>query len=162
MNEFLKNNWNSTVRGNDIVYFLGDWSFGRGSRPASYWMRQLKGHIVSVRGCHDNDVDSKGFEKTKVLHTREYDFLLVHDPEDRQPGWQGWTIHAHVHNNNMQKYPFINGEQKTINVSSELVGYRPVSLDYLLSLDLDAIRWMTTINDQPERSVLVRLKPNRN
>jgi calcineurin-like phosphoesterase family protein len=86
-----------------------------------------------------------------MLRAAGYDFLLLHDPKDRPPGWQGWIIHGHTHNNDMHRYPFINGEQRTINVSVELVDYRPVSLTYLLSLDLRSIRRMPTINDEPER-----------
>jgi len=47
MNETIKKNWNNTVGDNDIVYFLGDWTFGWGHKPAEYWKRQLKGVIVS-------------------------------------------------------------------------------------------------------------------
>ena len=151
MNEVIKDNWNSTVGDADTVYFLGDWSFGRGARPADYWMRQLKGHIVSIKGSHDREVSSIRFERARVLRVDDHSFLLIHNPEDRNTNWQGWVIHGHVHNNNMDKYPFINGKQKTINVSPELINYKPVSLSYLLSLDLDSIKWMQTIDDQPER-----------
>jgi calcineurin-like phosphoesterase family protein/2'-5' RNA ligase len=151
MNRFIKDNWNGTVGWNDTVYFLGDWSFGRRSRPAEYWMRQLKGRIVWIRGDHDDRNDGK---KSTQLPASGYDFLLLHDPNDpenRPPGWQGWIIHGHIHNNDTHRYPFINGEQRTINVSAELVNYRPVSLSRLLSLDLRSIRRMATINDEPER-----------
>jgi len=153
MNTAIKENWNTTIAEGDTVYFLGDWSFGRNSRPAGYWIRQLKGHIVSIQGSHDKDNRRSGvkFERTKVLHTGEYTFLLVHDPEDRQVDWKDWIIHGHVHNNKMDRYPFINGEHKTINVSAEVINYRPVSLSFLLSLGLDSIKRMRTIDSQPER-----------
>jgi calcineurin-like phosphoesterase family protein len=151
MNKVIKNNWNSTVGDNETVYFLGDWTFGWGHKPAEYWKRQLKGVIVSIRGSHDREARGIRFENTKVLHVNGYSFLLIHNPEDRKTEWHGWIIHGHVHNNKMNRYPFINGEQKTINVSVELIDYKPVSLSYLLSLDLDSIKRMRTINDQPER-----------
>lgn len=153
MNEVIKNNWNSTVGDNETVYFLGDWSFGRGSKPADYWKRQLKGRIVSIQGSHDrnNKRNEMKFEKAKVLHVGGYSFLLIHNPENRKTEWHGWIIHGHVHNNKMDRYPFINGEQKTINVSVELINYKPVSLSHLLSLGLDSIRCMRTIDSQPER-----------
>ena len=153
MNEVIKNNWNSTVGNNETIYFLGDWSFGRGSKLANHWKRQLKGRIVSIQGSHDrNDKWNEiKFEKTKVLRAGGYSFLLIHNPEDRKTEWHGWIIHGHVHNNKMDRYPFINGERKTINVSVELINYRPVSLSYLLSLGLDSIRRMRTIDSQPER-----------
>lgn len=151
MNNTIKNNWNNTVGNNDKVYFLGDWTFGREHKPANYWVGQLKGTITSIRGSHDLDEKSIKFENTKILQLQGYSFLLVHDPEDTIADWHDWIIHGHIHNNNMDKYPFINGVRKTINVSAELINYTPVSLEYLLSLGLNSIKRMETINSKPER-----------
>ena len=146
MNQAIENNWNSTVGDNEKVYFLGDWSFGRGSRPATYWKRRLKGSIVSIKGSHDKIK----FEQSRVLHVGGHSFLLVHNPGDKKIEWikwHGWIIHGHVHH----KAPFIDGEKKRINVSAEVINYKPVSLEYLLSLDLDSIKRMRTIDSQTER-----------
>jgi calcineurin-like phosphoesterase family protein len=151
MNNAIKNNWNSTVGDNDTVYFLGDWTFGWGHKPALYWKKQLNGDIASIRGSHDREKNGMGCENTRELHVNGYSFLLIHDPEGRKTKWHGWIIHGHVHNNMMDKYPFINGELKTINVSAELINYKPVSLSYLLSLNLNSIRRMRTIDSPPER-----------
>ena len=167
MNRVIKNNWNNTVGDNDTVYFLGDWTFGWGHKPAKYyrakyWEKQLNGVIVSIRGSHDGEARGIKFQDFKELHVNGYNFLLIHNPNPSDPSqtteqkqklenWHGWIIHGHVHNHNWDRYPFINGEQKTINVSSEVIHYKPVSLSYLLSLDLDSIKRMRTINDQPER-----------
>lgn len=151
MNEVIINNWNATVGHDETIYFLGDWTFGRGHRPAKYWERQLKGNIISIRGSHDHGESGIQFRDFEQIHTEGYDFLLIHNPnrndkyqtqEQKQKleNWHGWVIHSHVHNNNMDEYPFINGEKKTINVSVEVINYRPVSLKYLLSLGLDSIR----------------------
>ena len=42
MNETIVRNWNEIVKDKDTVYFLGDWTFGRGHKPAKYWGRKLK------------------------------------------------------------------------------------------------------------------------
>ena len=146
MNQAMENNWNSTAGDKEIVYFLGDWSFGRGSRSATYWKRRLKGSIVSIKGSHDKIK----FERSRVLHVGGYSFLLIHNPGDKEIEWikwPGWIIHGHVHH----KAPFVDGEKKRINVSAEVINYRPVSLGYLLSLDLGSIKRMSTIDSQPER-----------
>jgi calcineurin-like phosphoesterase family protein len=150
MNETMVRNWNDTVKDRDAVYFLGDWTFGRGHKPAKYWVRKLKGHIVSIRGAHDWREKGIRFEDFKVLQYHGYSFLLIHDP-NQAGDWRGWVIHGHKHNNNMSKYPFINGERKTINVGVELTNYRPISIDFLLSLSIDYIRRMETVNSKPER-----------
>ena len=151
MNRTLVRNWNNTVHAKDTVYFLGDWAFGRGARPAGHWMRQLKGHCFSIRGSHDRGVRGVNVVDSKVLHYGGYKFLLIHNPDKRQTPWDGWIIHGHKHNNSMRNFPFINGERRTINVGVELINYTPVSIDYLLSLHIDSIRRMATIDSKPQR-----------
>jgi calcineurin-like phosphoesterase family protein/2'-5' RNA ligase len=150
MNKTMVRNWNDTVKDRDTVYFLGDWTFGRGHKPAKYWGRKLKGHIVSVRGAHDWREKGIRFEDFKVLQYHGYSFLLIHDP-NQAGDWHSWIIHGHKHNNNMSKYPFINGTRKTINISVELTNFSPISIDHILSLNIDSIRRMETINSKPER-----------
>ncbi len=148
MNNVLVNNWNSTV-GDNMIYFLGDLSFGRGARSADYWLRKLKGRIHFIRGNHEAGVrNSREYE---VLEYEGYKFLLVHDPDNLPIDWSQWVIHGHKHNNDMKNYPFINGDRKTINVSAELVNYRPVGLDFLVSLNLGSIKRMDMIDSIPER-----------
>ncbi|HZD43627.1 MAG TPA: hypothetical protein VE134_06160, partial [Methanomicrobiales archaeon] len=52
--------------------------------------------------------------------------LLIHDPLQAPRDFEGWVIHGHMHNNDLERYPFINFERRTINVSVEVIGYRPV------------------------------------
>ena len=157
MNATILNNWNKTIGEKDNVYFLGDYT-GPPSRNSTlyykklrYWTNQLTGNKISILGNHDRNGGCIKFDNTKVFRVKGYTFLLIHDPTDRRIEWQGWTIHGHVHNNEMDNYPFINGEKKTINVSADMINYTPVSLAYLLSLDLGSIRRMRTIDSQPER-----------
>ena len=84
-----------------------------------------------------------------MLRVNGYNFLLIHDPLKRKTEWHGWIIHGHFHNNKMDNYPFINGERKTINVGADVINFIPVSLSYILSLDLNSIKRMRTIDSQP-------------
>lgn len=153
MNTVLVNNWNHCVQDSNTVYFLGDLTFGRGARPAEYWLSKCRGKIQFIRGNHEEGV--KDSQESAILNHKDHRFLLVHDPKCRPAQWDGWVIHGHVHNNDMKNYPFINGEKKTINVSVELTNYRPVSLDYILSLNLDTIQRMDTIDSVPQRNISV-------
>ena len=146
MNSVLVDNWNNIV-GNDEVYFLGDLSFGQGSRPADYWLGKLRGRKHFIRGRHDTDTQDA--DEYKVVKCGRYTFLLTHDPDRLPIDWNGWVIHGHKHNNDMKDYCFINGDRKTINVSAELVNYRPVSLDFLASLKLSSIKRMDTVDSVP-------------
>jgi calcineurin-like phosphoesterase family protein/2'-5' RNA ligase len=145
MNEVLVNNWNSTVK-NNVVYFLGDLSFGRGSRSADVWLEKLSGRVSFIRGNHETARNSKEYE---ILECNGRKFLLVHNPDYLPVEWDDWVIHGHKHNNEVKDFPFINGKKKTINVSAELINYKPVSLNYILNLGLDSIERMDTVNSTP-------------
>jgi len=150
MNRVLVKNWNNTVRPGDTVYFLGDWAFGRGSRQPKYWVRKLKGHIISIKGSHDGRGRGLRLYNRRILDYKGHKFLLIHNPDNKDIKWHDWVIHGHKHNHSA-KYPFINGREKTINVGAELTNYRPVSLDFILSLGIDSIRRMDTVDSKPKR-----------
>lgn len=156
MNEVIKNNWNKSVGENDTVYFLGDYTGPPSSRLAlyygklRYWTSLLKGNKISILGNHDRKGGCIKFASSKVLHYKKRTFLLIHDPSQVN-NWHGWVIHGHKHNNDLENFPFINGERKTINVSAELLDYQPLSIDRLLSLNIDSIKRMTDVNNEPER-----------
>jgi calcineurin-like phosphoesterase family protein len=151
MNEALVHNWNKNVKKHDVVYFLGDWGTGHGHHPLAYWKEHLNGKIISIKGFSTPGRHSDKYGlRHQILKSKKHIFLLIHDPNNKL-SWNDWIIHGHVHNSQLDKYPFINGYRKTINVSVELTDYRPVSLDWLESLNLDEIRWMRTSSSTPER-----------
>ena len=145
MNRDLVQRWNQVVGPVDTVYHLGDFSI-RGS--PDQWIRELNGRKVFIRGNHDRDL--RGAKHHSTLSYGGYEFYLVHDPRDAPPSWKGWVIHGHTHNK-VPQYPFINGDTRTINVSCECTGYAPLSIDRLLSLDLESISRMETVHSQPVR-----------
>lgn len=132
MNKVLANNWNRTVRKKDRVYFLGDLSFGRGSRGTDFWLNKLNGKITFIKGSHDNSDKTEMLDNT-VLEYEGKKFYLVHDPKEAPSNWNGWVIHGHHHNNHPEIFPFVNKQNKTVNVSAELVNYTPIDLDKILA-----------------------------
>jgi calcineurin-like phosphoesterase family protein/curved DNA-binding protein CbpA len=154
MNRTLVRNWNQVVGQNDIVYFLGDLVYGRGAKAPGYWLRQLNGHKIMIRGSHDQRV--RGAKNIVIMSHNGIKFLLVHDPADVR-NWNSWVIHGHKHTDSRgncpNRYPFINGRDKTINVNVEFTGFKPVNLDYVCSLGLDKIKRMDFLNSIPERIV---------
>ncbi|MFH1256414.1 MAG: 2'-5' RNA ligase family protein [Candidatus Diapherotrites archaeon] len=150
MNKTIVENWNSTVGKNDAVYFLGDMAFGKGSRKASYWIKQLNGKITFIEGNHEEVGNIKSYSTAEdvFLKYKGKEFLLVHDPALKPKNWDGWTIHGHKHNNHLEEFPFINGERKTINVSCELLDYKPINLNEIMPR-LGTVKYWRTINDKP-------------
>lgn len=154
MNKTLIANWNSTIHSQDTVFFLGDMTWGRKHRPISYWLPRLNGNLQFIIGPSHDEEEIQTYFDSVIITYRGRTFLLVHNPHDRDripKDWSGWIIHGHKHNNSMGRYPFINGETKTINVSVELIGYKPVNIDQILAFDLDTIRRVSTIDSKPER-----------
>jgi len=130
MNKVLVKNWNNMIKEDDTVYFLGDMSFGKRSRNPSYWIRKLNGKIIYIRGNHEK---TKIGRKYEVLNYNGYRFLLINDPESVD-SFDGWVIHGHKHNNDLINYPFINWGKRTINVSVEVINYKPVPLDQIFNI----------------------------
>src|SRR3989344_1809614 len=128
MNKVIIDNWNKTVKRNDIIFFLGDMAFGKGSKKTSYWLKKLNGNIIFIKGGHDRSRKIK-FYHSLILKYNNYRFLLLHDPKDAPSNWKDWIIHGHKHNNHMKDYPLINGMKKTINVSCELINYTPININ---------------------------------
>jgi calcineurin-like phosphoesterase family protein len=122
MNNIILKNYNKIVKTNSLVYFLGDMAFGRYSRPYGYWFKQLKGNIIRFKGNHDK----KGYKET-VIHVGDTYLKLSHFPSNRGD-WVGWMVHGHVHDKN----PFIDFQNKNINVSVDATGFKPVRLSDIL------------------------------
>jgi len=131
MNDVIVKNWNSVVKEDDTVHFLGDLCFPRGYKTAEWWLSQLNGKInATIKGNHDK----KGID-SYFLEYKGYTFKLVHFPQNRGD-WDGVLLHGHIHNNNVKEYPFINYENKTVNVSVEMIDYTPISIEDLISKNL--------------------------
>jgi len=151
MNVALVKNWNDTVKSRDVIWHLGDLNWTQ--RP-QFWINKLHGKVTYIRGNHDRR--AKWMKRYDILRRGEHAFFLVHDPDDPiiPRNYTGWVIHGHHHGGRDQYgtlYPFIDGINKRINVVAELINYRPVDLDWIISLDLDTIKWMSTIDDIPTR-----------
>ena len=151
MDRVLIRNWNYTVSPENEVFYLGDLRHGVHALPAARYLARLNGRIQVVSGNHDSDIPH-AVSSMRVSH-RESEFFLIHDPALAPPGLPGWLIHGHLHNNDCTRYPFINAETRTINVSAELVNYVPLSLDELLTI-LEKIlpgERITTLNEARSR-----------
>ncbi len=133
MNESMLDKWNSTVKKNDIVFFLGDMAFGRGSKSTDHWLSKLNGNIYFIKGNHESISRKTNVFDKLIITYKGKKFFLVHDPEDAPKDWKGWIIHGH-HHNNKPEFPIIHKENKTINVSVEVIDYKPVLLEDLLKL----------------------------
>jgi calcineurin-like phosphoesterase family protein len=130
-----------TVGADDVLVHLGDVAMDmRDGRETVEYFQRLGGDVL-VRGNHDVGLDPAEAPfpvlDACTLEADGYRFYCTHRPEDAPEAWDGWAIHGHEHDNHPEEFPFLACEERRINVSVELLGYRPIRLAELIAL-LDA------------------------
>lgn len=115
-------NHNTYVSPNDLVYFLGDFSFHK-TDHTQWLLSQMYGEKILIKGNHDRLTKRKylnvGFSEVK---DRDYidDTLLVHNPADNYFNCK--CICGHVH----EKWTI---KDNCVNVGVDRWEFRPVSLE---------------------------------
>lgn len=145
MNRVLLEKWNDTVCVDDFVYFLGDLSCVENVKDIDYWLKRLSGNIVFINGDQESSKNID-FLDNVIVDVGDNHFCLVHNPEDAPDDFDGWIIHAHSQSHDLEKHPFIDRERKTINVSTELTDYRPISFAEIVEI----ISWADSIYSEPD------------
>ena len=138
MNHVLINNWNSRVKPDDIIYHLGDFSFGSADGTKKV-LDRLQGRIFFARGNHD-----KVFEKNKHLCDRFEDVRDYYELKFQKKNGEGghlvmchyamlvwnkshrgsYMLHGHSHGS--LKYPY---PMRIMDVGSDPQGFFPISLE---------------------------------
>ena len=158
MDDYIVTMWNQTVKSNDHVSHLGDFTMDRGGRVQRERMQKLvkslNGHKRLYLGNHDHFpaqvyLDA-GFEKLYATWRCEEGFICSHFPLHPQSlSTATACVHGHIHQR--QAYdPVVfkewvkdrSGIKTTIpgrvvpyiNVSVEAVAYTPVHKDTILAL----------------------------
>ena len=132
MNRVLVENWVDSVEPSDVVIFGGDFAMGRWE---SLYKSVSKCNIAFIRGNHDRSFyPQQGLRQSIFVNCDGIPIFVTHSPESVPADYRGWVIHGHHHNNWMDDYPFFNPQKKTINVSVDVIGYRPISEKDILNL----------------------------
>lgn len=158
MDAQIINQWNSTVDPRDTVLFGGDLAISSPQDAITY-QQQLNGKFTLLTGNHDEFdkwrtpfpvMESQYF--TYSHYGDEYEFYYSHWPAQYQarttrddnrvqpdyaalPSWfEGWNLHGHVHNNDLEKFPFVNHTQKTVNVGADLLQFTPLDMNSLVRI----------------------------
>lgn len=87
-----------------------------------------------AKGNHDR----KQWDRQYILKYRDMKFLILHDP-DNATGWfdGDWIIHGHTHVNT----PFIDIIKKRVNVSCEMINYRPISMEKIYTIVQESLNY---------------------
>ena len=138
MDTTLLNRHYETVDADDLLVHLGDvaMDMSSGEETVEYF-RQLDADLL-VRGNHDVGLDPEDAPFPVVdqctLSHDGYEFYCTHRPADVPERWDGWVLHGHHHNNDTETYPFVAHDRRHVNVSSELLNFRPLRLGALTQL----------------------------
>lgn len=143
--DYICSIWESKIKPKDIVYVCGDVAF---TLEGLERISGLPGRKFVVRGNHDVFQTVRylamfeevcGFVKYKHNHQR---YWISHCPIHPDELRNGINIHGHVHENTVMMRdaiaPYI--DDRYINVSAEVIGYEPRTIDELIRMrttDLD-------------------------
>lgn len=130
MNTYMEQRWEEIVGDDDVVLYGGDIVMGSGD-VAVERVTSLPGTFLYVQGNHDGSLNAEQLpfpmvEDTIVQHDG-YRFWYTHRPENVPDDWTEWVLHGHTHN----KDPFIDYDNRRVNVCVEAVDYTPVPLPQL-------------------------------
>jgi calcineurin-like phosphoesterase family protein len=147
MNNALIENWNGRVTDEDEIYILGDFVFKGKGREANDILKRLKGKKYLIRGNHEKYLDDSIFDKTAFAWVKDYylliyqkrKFVLFHYPILEWDGFFHDAIHlyGHVHNGGgksgyMEQFRQLG--KRAVNVGVDVRGFRPVSIDEVITL----------------------------
>jgi calcineurin-like phosphoesterase family protein len=138
-NEIMKREWLKAIKPGEPVLHLGDVSVWYGP-DMDDWHRKvslLPGEKLLIKGNHDK-LKPKVWEylgfKMIPEFIQEFDgqrVLFSHYPDDSRIGAWDINIHGHIHNNGLDPV-LAASKRRYINVSMEMMDYKPVRLGDIL------------------------------
>lgn len=106
MNSTIVNNINNVVMQDDILIFLGDWSFGGFESIREFWNRIICKNIHFVLGNHDHHIENNreniqslflSVSYYTTLELGDYTFRLMHYPISSWDKLNKGVMHLHGH-----------------------------------------------------------------
>ena len=138
MNEQIINKWNDIVTNDDLVYILGDFSFGNVNDTMNI-LKKLNGDKILVKGNHDGLVDNKRFDKSLFTEITNFidvtiygtSFLMCHYPFASNDTHK-IQLYGHIHNNKglrrVNELP-----SNSFNVCMDVNDYKPINIKDIIS-----------------------------
>jgi calcineurin-like phosphoesterase family protein len=132
MNEYIISEWNKIVSKRDVTFILGDITMEKNNYEI---LNRLNGIKKVILGNHDQPQHVpelltyvNNVSASKLIKDVEYgNILLSHIPIHTQEFEYrlNFNIHGHVHTNTYE-------DKRYINVSAEVIDYRPITLKELI------------------------------
>lgn len=135
MNETIIRNHNSRVHKEDTVFFLGDFCFrnspggkvGEGNlQKAEYYINQLNGRFVFIKGNHDRNNSLKTPIERVIIRYGGKKICLVHNPIHADPTYP-ITLCGHVHEKWLIRA--LTDTSIIVNVGVDMWGFKPITYE---------------------------------
>lgn len=147
--ETLIKNWNDTVKPDDEIYILGDFTMSRKGKDANALLSRLNGKKYLINGNHEHYLNDPEFDMSNYEWVKDYfelrynkiQFVLFHYPILEWNGFFQKSLHlyGHVHNTR-EDYFKSTLDPRAINVGVDLIDFKPIAIttlvEYLDSLDI--------------------------
>lgn len=124
MNSTIINNWNSVVTSRDIIYHLGDFSFGE----ARKYLNELNGTIYFVRGNHEkpliHEIGQANIPYIRHLKIDNYPEIVISHFAMRvwnKSHFGSWHLFGHSHGT-------LEGQGKSFDVGVDCNNFTPISI----------------------------------
>ena len=133
MNEMIVNNINKVVGQYDVLYHLGDWSFGGFENVKTFWDRLICKNIYLILGNHDHHIvnDREGCQELfksvgyyNSVKVGDYTLKLFHYPIRSWDGINKGNIHLYGHQHSSQEKKFGIGKSMDIGMDTH-IEFRP-------------------------------------
>jgi calcineurin-like phosphoesterase family protein len=134
MNEKMINSWNNVVKENDMVYIIGDFSFGNAIQTNDI-LKKLNGFKTLIIGNHDKFIDEKKFDKSlfyeicyyKKTNINGVQFVMCHYPFASKDNSE-FQLYGHIHKNDGLHIAESVAEN-SYNVGVDLNNYVPIPIE---------------------------------
>ncbi len=130
MDKTIINNWNKVVGKEDLVYVIGDFCFK--GQNAEYYLNQLNGSIILIKGNHDKYIKHEKLLSVKDYHELYFNnikYVMFHYPII---SWNGMyrnsvLLYGHVHTSG-KPFEKVN-MPNAYNVNCEYWNYTPQPIE---------------------------------
>lgn len=135
MDEELIRRWNEVVSHEDTVFHLGDFMFYGFKKKAIEILNRLNGQKgMIILGNHDKNHNLAWWERVGFIRALDCKYILgkvilSHEPILYNIG-DFYNIHGHIHSSKLSE---ARNSDRHFNVSVDVTGYRPVSMDRILA-----------------------------
>jgi calcineurin-like phosphoesterase family protein len=161
MNDVIVKSINSVVGENDILFHLGDWSFGGFENIVEFRNRILCKNIHLILGNHDHHIERNKDNIQRLfssvnqylrLSVSGYEFILMHYPIASWHNMNDNVIHLHGHVHLPPDKKLSQGKAMDVGVDGN--GIMPYSLSQIISImDKQPIAKLSLPQDHHEERI---------